>query len=289
MTVIRNAIAVLLAFFAAVELTPQAFPNRDAAGTALTFDVASVKPSTSDGDPASRFALGPGDAFAPGGLFSAINQPLIAYLRFAFKLGANDLPGLPAWVYTDRFDIEARSTANPTKDQMRSMMQSLLVDRFRMKTHIARQTRPVFELTLAKRERTGPQLRPHSQDDACVALGSGPSIACGTAGPAPARLGGNGRLVGRGVSIARLAALFTNPFTGVDRPVVDRTGLTGTFDFDVEWCLPIDSAPAPGAPVEMCEPTFRQAIEDQLGLTMKRSTGPVAGRVIDHIERPSAN
>ena len=96
-------------------------------------------------------------------------------------------------------------------------------------------------------------------------------------------------MVGRGVSIARLAALFTNPFTGVDRPVVDRTGLTGTFDFDVEWCLSIDSSPAPGAPVEICEPTFRQAIEDQLGLSIKRSTGPIDVRVIDHIERPSAN
>ena len=282
MTVISYAIAIVLA-------TPQSVPNKDAAGTASTFDVASVKPSTSNGDPASRFALGPGDAYASGGVFSAINQPLIVYLRFAFKLGANDLPDLPAWVYTDRFDIEARSTANPTKDQMRLMMQSLLVDRFRMKTHIARQTRPVFELTLANRERTGPQLRPHPKDDACVALGSGPSIACGTAGPAPARLGGNGRLVGRGVSVARLAALFSNTFTGVDRPVVDRTGLTGTFDFDVEWCLPIDSAPAPGAPVEICEPTFRQAIEDQLGLRMKRSTGPIDVRVIDHIERPGAN
>jgi uncharacterized protein (TIGR03435 family) len=270
--------------------TPQSVPNKDAAGTVLTFDVASVKPSTSNGDPASRFALGPGDAYASGGVFSAINQPLIVYLRFAFKLGADDLPGLPAWVYTDRFDIEARSTANPTKDQMRSMMQSLLVDRFKMKAHVKQQTRPVFELVLARRGRPGPQLRPHPKDEACVALGDGSSaIACGTAGPAPARLGGNGRLVGRGVSIARLAALFTNPFTGVDRPVVDRTGLTGTFDFDVEWCLPTNSAPVPGAPVEVCEPTFRQAIEDQLGLSMKRSTGPIGVRVIDHIERPSAN
>jgi uncharacterized protein (TIGR03435 family) len=283
MTVISFAIAILLA-------TPQSVPDKDAARTALTFDVASVKPGRSNGDPASRFALGPGDAYVSGGVFSAINQPLIVYLRFAFKLGANDLPDLPAWVYTERFDIEARSNANPTKDQMRSMMQSLLVDRFKMKTHIAQQTRPVFELVLAKRGRTGPELRPHRKDDACVALGDGSSaIACGTAGPAPARLGGNGRLVGRGVSVARLAALFTNPFTGVDRPVVDRTGLTGTVDFDVEWCLPTDSAPAPGALPETCEPTFLHAIEDRLGLSLKRSNGPIDVRVIDHIERPSAN
>ena len=72
----------------------------------------------------------------------------------------------------DRFDIEARSTANPTKDQMRLMMQSLLVDRFKMKAHIEQKTRPVFELLLAKRGRTGPQLRPHPKDEACVALGA---------------------------------------------------------------------------------------------------------------------
>ena len=69
-------------------------------------------------------------AYVPnGGLFAATNQSLIVYLRFAFKLGQSDLTDLPAWVYNDRFDIEARAQGNPTKDQTRLMMPSLLADR----------------------------------------------------------------------------------------------------------------------------------------------------------------
>jgi uncharacterized protein (TIGR03435 family) len=131
------------------------------------FEVVSVKPNTSNGPANSRFPLGPGDAFVPGSLFSATNQPLIAYLRFAYKLGQSDLPSLPAWVYDDRFDIEARAQGNPTKDQMRLMMQSLLTDRFKLITSTKRQSKPVFRLVLAKPGKTGPQLQTHSDDGSC--------------------------------------------------------------------------------------------------------------------------
>jgi uncharacterized protein (TIGR03435 family) len=74
----------------------------------MAFDVVSVKPNTSIARESSRFPLGPGDGYLAGGLFSATNQPLIAYLRFAFKLGQGDLLGLPGWIYNERFDIAAR-------------------------------------------------------------------------------------------------------------------------------------------------------------------------------------
>ena len=117
----------------------------------MAFDVASVKPNKSDAPANSRFPMGPGDAYVPdGGLFSASNQPLIVYLRFAYKLGQSDLLDLPAWVYNDRFDIEARAQGNPTKDQTRLMMQSLLADRFKLTKHTETRTRPVFDLVLSK-------------------------------------------------------------------------------------------------------------------------------------------
>src|SRR5580704_8122016 len=107
-----------------------------AAGTILpAFDVASVKPNTSSAPASSRFPMGPGDAYVSGTLFSATNQALIVYLRFAYKLGQGGLLRLPGWVYNDRFDIEARAQGNPTKDQMRLMVQSLLADRFNLMTH----------------------------------------------------------------------------------------------------------------------------------------------------------
>jgi hypothetical protein len=102
------------------------------------FEVASVRSSKSTDQPSSRFPLGPGDAYVPGSLFSGTNQPLIAYLRFAFKLSQGELPGLPTWVYDEHFDIAGRGPGNPTKDQMRLMMRTLLADRFKLKVHTER-------------------------------------------------------------------------------------------------------------------------------------------------------
>src|ERR1700680_5021287 len=149
----------------------------EAAGVRMAFDVTSVKPNTSNAPAASRFPLGPGDGYTPGGLFSATNQPLIVYLRFAYKLGQSDLLGLPAWIYDDRFDIQARAPGNPTKGQMRLMMQALLADRFKLITHTARQTKPVFNLVLAKVGKTGPQLQAHSENCSTSSTPQPPGVA----------------------------------------------------------------------------------------------------------------
>ena len=81
------------------------------------FEAASVRSNKSTAQPLSRFPLGPGDAYVPGNLFSATNQPLIAYLRFAFKLSQGELLDLQTWVYDKHFDITARATGSPTKDE----------------------------------------------------------------------------------------------------------------------------------------------------------------------------
>ena len=115
------------------------------------FEVASVKVSRSDAPATSRFALGPGDAYAPGNLFVATNQSLIVYLRFAYKLGEHDprLAMPPMWIFDERFDIEARAPGNPSKDTMRLMMRSLLAERFGLRVHTEHRTQPVFDLILA--------------------------------------------------------------------------------------------------------------------------------------------
>jgi uncharacterized protein (TIGR03435 family) len=255
--------------------------------------------------------LGPGDAYLPGAFFSATNQPLIVYLRFAYKLGQSGLLGLPGWVYNDRFDIEARAQGNPTKDHMRLMMQSLLADRFKLIAHTERQTKPVFNLVLAKAGRTGPQLLAHSENESCsqastprlpgaappappsaASSTSGlqlPPMPCGNIGPIPASVPGRGRLVGRSVTLGRIAGFLTNPFTGVDRSVLDRTGLTGTFDFSLEWSLAPDSAQPLSFQAEDVGPTFLEALQQQLGLKLKSTKGPVDVLVIDHLQQPTAD
>src|SRR5438874_504472 len=124
---------------------PSALPPPDwqvAAGGKMAFDTASVTQNTT-APPAYRtfsFPLGPGDVYIPnGGRFSAKNIPLYLYIYFAYKITDNQeqvlLPQLPRWVTTDRFDIQAKAEGNPTKDQMRLMMQALLADRFRLAVH----------------------------------------------------------------------------------------------------------------------------------------------------------
>ena len=283
----------------AASQAPQSLKEMQTAGVRMAFDVASVKPNTSNEPAHSRFALGPGDGYVPnGGLFAATNQALIVYLRFAFKLGQSDLTGLPAWVYDDRFDIEGRAQGNPTKDQSRLMMQSLLADRFRLTRHTERRTIPVFNLMLSKAGTIGPKLQAHAADGSCAATPSAasstpglqlPPIPCGSIGPVPASAPGRGRLVGRAVTIGRIAEFLMNPFTGVDRPVFDRTGLTGTFDLSLEWSLEPDSAQPLGPPPESTGPTFLRALQEQLGLKLTSTTGPVDVLVIDHVEHPSPN
>jgi uncharacterized protein (TIGR03435 family) len=291
--------------------TTQSLAEMEAAGFKFAFDVASVKPNTSNAPAISRFPMGPGDAFLPdGNFFAATNQPLIVYLRFAYKLGQGDLLDLPTWVYSDRFDIEARAHGNPTKDQVRLMMQSLLADRFRLTAHTAKRAKPVFNLVLAKAGRIGPQLQVHSDDGSCpiastpqtpdvappAASSSSntsvlhlPPIPCGSIGQISASSPDRGRLGGRRVSIGRIAGFLTNPYTGVDRPVLDRTGLTGNFDFSLEWSLAPDSAQLPVAQLGDTGPSFLEALRDQLGFKLKSTTGPVDVLVIDHVERPSPN
>ena len=282
-----------------------------AAGIRMAFEVASVKPDKSNAPANSRFALGPGDGYTPGDLFAAINQPLIVYLRFAYKLGQSDLLGLPAWVYNDRFDIEARAQGTPTKDQMRLMMQSLLADRFKLTTHTEKRTQPVLNLVLSKAGKTGPQLQMHSNDGSCAApiapqtpsveLPAAPSaksstagfqltsIPCGSIGPIPATVPGRARLVGRRVTVGRIAGQLMNPFTGLDRPVLDRTGLSGTFDFSLEWSLAADPVQPPAFLPADPGPTFLQALDEQLGLKLKSAKGPVDVLVIDRVEHPTEN
>ena len=112
---------------------------------------------------------------------------------------------------------------------------------------------------------------------------------CDSIGPVPARVAGRGRIAANGVTMARIAAFLMNPFTDIERPIVDRTGLSGTFDLSVEWSLARDSAQPPAPQVEDVGPTFLEALREQLGLKLKSTKGAVDVIVIDHIERPTAD
>ena len=284
-----------------------------AAGGHMAFEVASVKlmkPGSRGRAP--NFNLGDGNGFtdpltgaSPHGRFSATFR-VPAYISFAYKLSLTPdqqgamLARLPKWVDTDAFDIEAKAAGNPTKDQMRLMMQSLLAERFHLAVHYETQEMPAYALTLTKPGTWGPKLIRHADGPPCDVSGR-QNPATGLSDPGaevfPNRceseqsvLGKNGRIVhgARNTTMAVLVGFLAR--TG-GRPVVDRTGIADRVDYRLEWTLESNGPVVPGVEVEP-DPnpvTFMDAVREQLGLKLQSTKAPVQTLVIDHIERPSEN
>ncbi len=269
----------------------------------MEFDVASVKQNKSDSPSNSNFPLGPGAVYVPnGGFLSATGFPLITYIAFAYKLMGNDFQSLqselPAWAATDRFDIQARAHGDPTKDQMRLMMRALLEDRFKLAVHNETREVAALALLLLKPDKTGPQLQRHTGDAPCptdattapgqAPLANGLPVLCGGIFGTPASVPGRVRAAARSVPMGLIATSLTGA-GNLGRPVVDHTGLSGTFDFSLEWTPEINGpAPADFTP-DQSGPTFVEALKEQLGLKLESTKAPIEVFVVDHVERPSEN
>lgn len=251
MSDVSRAASLVIALFAALNAGPVLVQAQDPPEPA--FEVASIKANRS-GDP---YVGAPGDHFA-NGRFRYTNVPLRLLIRQAFeRWRSDDVRNGPGWLDTDRWDIDA--TADSSTADMLPMIRTLLSDRFQLRHHIESEEGAVYELTFARRDRRlGSSLRP--------AKGS------------RSFLGGGGSITGRGISILDLARLLS-PAAG--RPVLDRTGLAGTYDVDLLWA---PANPAGQAPSDL--PDFFAAIQEQLWLRLQPARGPVDRLVIDGAERP---
>ena len=211
------------------------------------------------------------------------------------------LARLPKWVDTDFIEIDAKAAGNPTKDQMRLMMQSLLAERFHLAVHYETQEMPVYALTLIKPGTWGPKLIRHADGPPCDVSGPLDRATGLPDDPAadvfPSRCesqtsvpGKNGRIVQgtRNTTMAILAGFLSR--TG-GRPVVDRTGIIDRIDYRLEWTPESNGPGIPGVEVQP-DPnpvTFMDAVREQLGLKLQSTKAPVQTLVIDRIERPSEN
>jgi uncharacterized protein (TIGR03435 family) len=307
-SVVRSFLILTAAFTLSAQTPDSSF----GAGKHLEFDVASVKPNHTNDPSHSLFPLGPGDVYVPnGGLFNATGYNLFGYIVFAYKLQANQIqflrPRMPEWALNERFDIQARAAGNPSKDEMRLMMQSLLADRFKLSLHRETREVPVFDVVLIRPGKTGPQLQPHSAAAPCPTNvapqaesvpGQSASFGEMVAGGFPALCGGfqnlppsapDRRKIGaRNVTIPFILASISGDGSR-QRPMFDRTGLTGTFDFTLEWSMPGSLATDPNAQPEFSGPSFEDALRTQLGLRLESQKAPVGTLVLDHVEHPSEN
>jgi uncharacterized protein (TIGR03435 family) len=278
------------------------------ADPSIKFAVAAIKTNTSQRDPTFIPADGKaGGKDRNGGYFSATNQLLVNYINFAypaFKPGSIQKQ-LPDWTRRHLYDIQARADGNPTKDEMRLMMQSLLADRFGLVVYLETQQAPVYAIQLAKPGAFGPHLRPHKPNPGCAELVDGGNsdsdatvpggfpVICGDWAILRPTVPGDLRRGARDISMAS----FADDISGwdvLDRPVVDQTGLSGTFDYVIEFMPEAGGAGSQPRPPGMARPDgmgtiLEVALRQQLGLKLVKSSAPVKSFVIDRVLPPSAN
>jgi bla regulator protein BlaR1 len=269
----------------------------------MSFEVASIRPSEPGKFTPPNFALDASDGYdrAPGGLFKA-GFSLEMYIEFAYKLMLSRdernamLASQPKWVSSENFVIEARAAGNPTKDQMRLMMQSLLADRFHLQINFEKREMPVLALSLIKPGKTGPGLRPHSEGPPCDTPWSpqaNPAERITKVYPPTCNsfqaeeLPGNTVLIGSRDTTMNLIASLLSMIGHLDRTVVDQTGLVGRFDFRMQWTIGENTLSstddAPGGT------NFMEALMEQLGLRIKSTRAVVDAPVIAHVELPTEN
>lgn len=286
--------AVLFAFFlipavSGAQTAPQAPAPQSlpAAASLPKFDVISVKLDKTGGN-------GIRSGLTPDGV-NVVNAPLHSLLTLAYGVSDDQLIGEPDWSRTTRFDIEAKVAAADvptlkalTFDQRRMQAQQILTERFGLVLHHETRELPEFLLTVAK---GGPKL-------AAAKIDPEHPMPPGSRGNFRMSHGPAGlRLQAQGARIDGLLPLLANE-TG--RTVVDKTGLTGNYDFTLTWTpdrpegppgerSPADAGSMVQPPSTDIGPTLFTAIEEQLGLKLESTKGPVDVLVIDHVEMPTEN
>jgi uncharacterized protein (TIGR03435 family) len=299
--VARLSTVVVVALTTGRGLGAQA-PEAPASSNRPTFEAASVKANKSGGP----FQL----IFQPGGRFRATNVTLKMLIGAAYGT-PQPLPdfqqeGGPKWMESDRFDVIAKAPGDPKPGpngpppEMFLMIQSMLEERFHLKVHFEMKDMPIYALVLARSDgKLGPRMTLSTTD--CAALmasmrargGPPPPPAPGERPPCGARMFPGNLSAGAMTMTQVVNGLARMP--GLNRTVVDRTGLTGAYDFDLTFTpdqVPQGRGdPPPGAPplpaIDPNGPSLFTALQEQLGLKLEPTRAPVNVLVIDRAEQPT--
>lgn len=252
-----------------------------ASAQSFSFEAASVKPARPDNPQGFQGVSRP-----PGGRFTAANAPLRFLIVYAYQLQAYQLIGVPEWIADERYDIVARMEGDPPSivtsgvDPIRLALRTMLADRFGLVAHRETRELDIYALTMARPGQPGRGLKASPEDCAVMAARAK------TAPPAPDADGfppficgqswGQGRIRFAGYPLS----LFANGLSqNVGRAVVDRTGLTGNWAFELTYA----AEPGPDSDA----PSLFTALQEQLGLKLESTRGPVEVLVIDSVRRPT--
>lgn len=253
-------LVLLLTAWVAVSQTP----------TPAKFDAVSIKLRPAD-TPGVTFATIPGR-------LTVVNNPVTNLIGNAYN--NHNLIGGPEWIRSDRYDLEAKAAGSPTEKQMMQMLQILLADRFKLQVHTEQREEAVYHLVVAK---GGLRMKKKTNENCMRAdqthPGDAPSNPCGN--NIMRRNGNHLEWIVTNNDLQHMAgALSVN-----GHPVIDKTGVTGTFELHVEFA---DAQPDSEASLDPSVPSIFAAL-DQLGLKLEPAKGMVDVLVIDHIERPTPN
>jgi uncharacterized protein (TIGR03435 family) len=237
------------------------------------FEVATIKPVGSDAKSGQYITMQGTNRF----IEKAYTLKLM--IAAAYSLNPRTISGGPGWIESDRYDIVAVTPGEvrPTHEEQMSMLQALLGDRFKLTFHREPKEFSIYALEVA---RGGPKLKQS-------AAGPGEPV---VVGPGVLSEGSpRVRLPVRNATLADFATLMQRAI--LDRPVVDRTGLTDRYDFDLEWAADETQfgGGVPTAPPDAASAPLFTAIQEQLGLKFVATKGQVEALVVDSAERPSAN
>lgn len=255
----RTAVLVVMAVALAVPIGSAQEP---------AFEVAAIKATAPD-DRGGRFLTMQG-----AHQFVAKGYTLKFMVAAAYNVPPRVIAGGPAWVDSDRYDILASTPGDgrPTLDQQMAMLRTLLSDRFHLAIHRESREMSVYELTVGKR---GARLAESTAADAQPILVNRVF---------PGRI----QLPARNATMAQFASMLQRSV--FDRPVVDKTGLTGRYDFDLEW-TPDETQFDGRLPASLTtsgeKPDLFAAIEAQIGLKLEASRSRVDIIVIDRVDRPT--
>lgn len=228
------------------------------------FDVATVKKSGSE-VVSRRFTI-------QGRRFVTVHTSLADLIQYAYGLHPRQMAKGPKWLESDKFDVVGSTSSDrePTEQEWMKMMANLLASRFRLRFHLEKREMAVYAIVVA---RDGPKLK--SSDGSPNGAGS-------------VGFHGRGQLVATNSKVEDLAWELQSAV--VDRPVVDRTGLTSRFNFTFTWTPDeFQKSNLAGQAPTSDVPDLFTAIQQQLGLRLEATKSPVDVMVVDHLERPSEN
>jgi uncharacterized protein (TIGR03435 family) len=227
-------------------------------GQTPRFEVAAIRPSN------SQEMGGPSGIETRRGLVRASNVTLKRTIAGAYGIGEYRILGGPGWIESDRFQITAKAEQPVSDDALDEMLKTLLAERFNLQLH--RESRPgeALVLEIAKR---GPKLQPAG--DAHLAYSNG-----------------HGHLEATSVSMGKLVEILSRDLKML---VVDRTALTGAYNFTLRWDADRPRIADPDDAAADLRFQMSSAIAEQLGLTLKPQRLPLEILVIDHAEKPSEN